>query len=200
MGIILGQVTDKAGEPVAQADVCVMNPQFEPVAQTQTDADGRYTLELPDGDYPFFIAVKDYGVNGLEYWCHDIRLQGQLELRCQIDRLEVYGLNLFTVKGAGPTLSIYFRPMSLDKFQAGEPDIAPDLTEQSLTCLVNGEKCDLLVMNPVKEYTADGLLTAWLIQVAKPEKLLPWNQLELRLEDEAGNFGMASLFFSRNGI
>lgn len=200
MGIIIGQVNDKNGRPVAQADVGVMNQHFEPIAQTKTDEHGQYTLELPDGQYPFFLAVKDYGVNGLEYWCHDIVLEGKLELSCQIDKLEIYGLNLFTVKGAGPALSIYFRPMSLEKFLAGEKDIAPSITEQSLTCLVNGELCDLLVMNRVREYTTDGPLTACLIQITRPGTLLDRNKLDLLLEDEAGNFGMGSLFFSREHI
>ncbi len=195
MGILYGQVTDKTHQPVSEADVVIMDRNFQPTAQTQTTKDGHYRLTLPDGHYPFFVAVKDYGVNGLEYWCHDLLLAGDLALDCQIDKLEIYGLNLFAIKGAGSTLSIYFRPMSLEKFQAGDQDIAPDITAESLTVLVNNEPCKLLVMNPVKEYTSDGLLTGWLIQVARPEKLLSRNKLDLRVVDAAGNLGMGSLFF-----
>lgn len=67
MGTIYGQVTDKYHQPVAGATVGVMNRDFEMLYQTLTDADGKYRLELPDGAYPFLIAVKDYTVQNLEY-------------------------------------------------------------------------------------------------------------------------------------
>lgn len=195
MGIIKGQVTDKNNKPMEGADVGVMNRGFEPIYRTVTDADGKYTLEMPDGYYPFFMAVKGYGEENLEYWCNGIELSGQLDLNCQIDKLEVYGLHVFEVKGAGPALTIYFRPMSLVKVLSKEPDIAPELKEESFTCFVNGEKCDLLVMNTVKEYTSDGLLTACLIQISRPDNMKEKNKLDIILRDKDGNLGMASLFF-----
>lgn len=195
MGIIKGQVTDKNNKPVEGADVGVMNRDFEPIYRTSTDAEGSYTLEMPDGYYPFFIAVKDYGEKNLEYWCNNIELNEQLELNCQIDKLEIYGLHVFEVKGAGPALTIYFRPMSLVKVLNKEADISPELTEESFTCFVNGEKCNLLVMNAVKEYTSDGLLTACLIQISRPGNMAEKNKLDIILRDKDGNLGMASLFF-----
>lgn len=195
MGMIKGQVTDKNNKPVEGADVGVMNRDFEPVYRTVTDAEGGYTLEIPDGYYPFFMAVKEYGEKNLEYWCNGIELGGQLELNCQIDKLEIYGLHVFEVKGAGPALTVYFRPMSLVKVLNKEPDIAPELTEESLTCFVNGVKCNLLVMNTVKECTSDGLLTAYLIQISRPDNMTEKNKLDILLRDKDGNLGMASLFF-----
>lgn len=200
MGTIYGQVTDKYHQPVAGATVGVMNRDFEMLYQTLTDADGKYRLELPDGAYPFLIAVKDYTVQNLEYWCNAISLQGQLELHCQIDTLEVYGLHVFAVKGAFPALTVYFRPMSLVKYLAKEQDIAPDLTEDSLTCLVNGEPCPLLLMNQVQEYSQDGTLGAYLIQIARPQTLAQRNKLDLIVKDADGNAGMASLFFEREEL
>lgn len=196
MGIIRGQVTDKNNKPVEGANVGVMNRDFEPVYYTLTDAEGNYALEMPDGAYPFFLAVKDYGEKNLEYWCNDIKLNGQLELNCQIDKLELYGLHVFEVKGTGPALTIYFRPMNLIKVLNKEADIAPEITEESFTCFVNGEKCDLLVMNTVKEYTSDGLLTACLIQISRPSNIIERNKLDVILRDKEGNLGMASLFFT----
>lgn len=196
MGIISGQVMDKNHQPVEGANVIVMNRDFEPIYYTLTDAEGRYSLEMPNGEYPFFLAVKDYKENFLEYWCNDIHLQGKLELCCQIDKLEIYGINLFEVKGAAPALTIYFRPMSLEKALMNAEDIAPDITEQSLSCLVNGERCDLLMMNQVKEYTQDGPMTAYLIQISKPRNMAARNKLDIILKDIQGNIGMGSLFFS----
>lgn len=200
MGTIHGQVTNKNNQPVSSATVGVMNRDFEMLQQTLTDADGMYRLELPDVAYPFLIAVKDYTVRNLEYWCNDISLQGQLELNCQIDTLEVYGLHVFAVKGAFPALTVYFRPMSLTKYLAKEKDIAPELTKDSLTCLVNGEPCPLLLMNPVQEYSQDGTLGAYLIQIARPQTLAQRNKLDLIVQDADGNAGMASLFFEREEL
>lgn len=200
MGMIHGQVTDKHRQPVAGATVGVMNRNFEMLYQTLTEADGQYRLELPDGAYPFLIAVKDYAAKNLEYWCSDISLQGELELCCQIDTLEIYGLHVFAVKGAFPALTVYFRPMSLAKYQAKEKDIAPDLTEDSPTCLVNGEPCPLLLMNQVQEYSPDITLRAYLIQIARPQTLAQRNKLDLILKDADGNTGMASLFFDREEL
>ncbi len=85
------------------------------------------------------------------------------------------------MKGSDPALAIYFRSTSLVKVLNKEADIAPEFTEESFTCLVNGEKCDLLVMNMVKEYTFDGLLTDCLIQVSRPGNMTGKNKLDLML-------------------
>lgn len=195
MGIIRGQVRDKENRPIEGVDVSIMNWDFEQIYQTRTDAEGFYALEAPDGHYPFLTAVKDYGEKNLEYWCSQIELEGQLEISCQIDKLELYGLHVFEVKGAAPALTVYFRPMSLVKYLNQETDIAPELTEESLHCYVNGEECEVLVQNAVKEYAPDGLLTAWLIQISRPGNLAERNKLELLLRDRDGNLGMAGLFF-----
>ncbi|MCM1188739.1 MAG: carboxypeptidase-like regulatory domain-containing protein [bacterium] len=196
MGVIKGQITDKNGKPVEGADAGVMNRGFEPMYRAVTDAEGRYTLEIPDGCYPFFIAVKGYGEENLEYWCNNIELNGQIEINCQIDKLELYGLHVFEIKGAAPALTVYFRPMSLVKALNGETDIVPEFTEESVTCFVNGEKCDLLVMNMVKEYSPDAILTGCLIQISRPDNMTEKNKLDLILRDKDGNMGMASLFFT----
>ena len=67
---------------------------------------------------------------------------------------------MFEICGAAPVLTVYFRPMSLVKALAQEADIAPLITEDNITFKVNGEVCKVLVMNQVKEYTQDGMLTA----------------------------------------
>ena len=83
-------------------------------------------LDIPKGQYPFLTAVKDYGANYLEYWCQNISLQADMSLNVSFDKLEIYGLHVFSVKGASNSLMVYFRPMSLPKFQQGMQDIAPD--------------------------------------------------------------------------
>ena len=196
MGVIYGQVMDKENKPMEGAYVVLEDRDFEPIFQTLTDAEGRYQLEAPDGEYPFLFIVRDYGEKNLEYWCNNILLQEKLEVNCQIDKLEIYGVHVFEIKGAAPALTVYFRPMSLVKVLNAEKDIVPDITEESLTFMVNGEKCDLLLMNRVKEYTSEVPLNAFLVQIARPKKLQGRNKLDIRMVDEQGNLGMASLFFS----
>ena len=131
---------------------------------------------MPDGLYPFLTAVRDYGNQYLEYWAQNVPAQQDLELHIRIDTLEVYGLHAFIVKGAANTLHIYFRPMSLEKFKAGEADIAPVLNEKDITVAVNGRESKVYVVNLVREYIGEENrhLLAYLIQSSIPEGIKEW--------------------------
>ena len=195
MAKIYGKITDKHNQPMNEVMAGVMDKNFEPQYQTVTNADGTFCLELPEGEYPFFMAVRDYGEKYLEYWCNDIRVEDSVELNFSIDTLEVYGIHVFEVRGAAPALTVYFRPMSLIRALAQETDIAPIITEDTVTFQVNGEECKILVMNQVKEYTQDGMLTAYLVQITRPANMQERNKLDITLRDVDGNIGMGSLYF-----
>ena len=195
MGKIYGKITDKYNQPMQEVMDGIMDKNFELQYQTVTNIDGTFCLELPEGEYPFFMAVRDYGEKYLEYWCNNISVQDSVELNFSIDTLEVYGMHVFEICGAAPVLTVYFRPMSLVKALAQEADIAPVITEDSITFKVNGEECKVLVMNQVKEYTQDGMLTAYLVQITRPINIQERNKLDITLRDVDGNMGMGSLYF-----
>lgn len=195
MATIQGITRDKQGNILPEVSVELKNERFQTQYSTVSDEQGRFALTAPDAVYPFLIAVRDYAVGYLEYWAHNVPALEPLDLDIEIDTLELYGINAFTVKGPGRALSIYFRPMSLGKFLAQEQDIAPDFDADGITVRIDGQESEVLVVNRVQEFAGEGtLLTAYLIQAALPEDGEDWSQVDLRVRDHEGHTGAATLF------
>ena len=170
----------------------IKDNNFETIYFTKSDEHGDYKIDLPAGIYPFVTAVRDYGEKYLEYWCSNLKLIHDAELNICIDTLEVYGLNYFKVAGACPSITVYFRPMSLPKFLAQAEDIAPEIN--TIQAVVDGKALSVLTVNRVKEYVGDGNMSAYLIQIAEPEDGPNWNRLDLEIIDCDGNYGAASIY------
>lgn len=184
--MLRGAVRDKQGLPVSGALVELKDEGFQTVCFAVSDGDGRYSLDAEKGVYPFLTAVKSYAVDNLEYWCQNLDLRQDLRLDICFDKLEIYGLHAFCVKGGGNALMVYFRPMSLDKFLAGEADIAPEI--QTIVVRLDGKPVPVLGQHPVKEFE----MTAYLLQLDANGR--NWEKLEISLWDTEGNFGMAAIF------
>jgi hypothetical protein len=155
-------------------------------------------LEVQKRYYPFLVAVKDYGVNFLEYWCQDITVaEKEVLINASIDKLEIYGLYCFRIKGAFPALTVYFRPMSLVKYLKCEVDISPNVNDDSIKASINGEKSKILTVNRVEEYGGEQNLQGFLMQISMPSKGRPEkdNFLDVQVTDSDGHFGQASIFF-----
>ncbi len=190
--ILEGYVRNKNNEPIAEAMVEIKREDFITMYSTESDETGYYKLDIPKGKYSFMTVVRDYGVKCLEYWSQNIPLTQDMQLDVAFDTLEIYGLHTFRVKGAGNSLMIYFRPMSLVKFQQGASDIAPELA--SIKVVIDGNEVPLLLQNKVKEYAGEANMTAYLIQVDTTETGKDWKKLEIEIQDEEDNFGAASIF------
>lgn len=189
---LFGYVLDKNGEAVPSATVEIKDECFRTVYCTESDTQGYYEIAAADQCYPFVIAVKDYARKKLEYWCQNVDLTRDLRLDARFDTLEVYGLHAFSVKGGMNALMVYFRPMSLAKFLAGEEDIAPQIKE--IRAKLDGESAEVLISNPVKESVGNGELTAYLIQIANPKSQRDWNRVDVEIWDHDGNYGTATVF------
>lgn len=113
---LFGYTLDKNRSPISGAMVEVKDERFQTLYSAERDDNGYYEINATDGVYSFVIAVKDYGVNNLEYWCQNIDLHQNQRLDMPFDKLEVYGLHGFFVKGGLNALMAYFRPMNLVKF------------------------------------------------------------------------------------
>ena len=124
---LFGYTLDKYGIPVAGATVELKDAEFHTLHHVLSDESGYYEIEAEDKKYPFLIAVKEYAVKNLEFWCQNLDLTVDRQLDMRIDTLEVYGLHVFPVKGGRKALMVYFRPMSLSRFLMHEADIAPGL-------------------------------------------------------------------------
>ncbi len=190
--LLSGYTRDKDSNPIAGANVYIMSERFEPLHQTVSDEKGFYSFDLPAGKYKYLVAVKDYGEKYLEYWCENIDLSEDRSIDARFDTLEVYGLNVFRVMGGHPALMVYFRPMSLEKFRAGEADICPDIT--SIRAFVNGGEVSVLETNKVREFAGDQSMGAYLIQAALPEGVNEWERVDVEITGDGGAFGMATIF------
>ena len=193
---IEGYVTDKNKSPIANALVEVKGENFVTLFSTESKEDGHYVLDIPAGQYPFLTAVKDYGVSYLEYWCQNISLQADISLDISFDKLEVYGLHVFSVKGAGNSLMAYFRPMSLPKFQQGVQDIAPE--NIAIKVRIDGQEMRIININLVKEFAGGRELSAYLIQVETRESDILWHRFDLQITDADNHYGAATIY--NNGI
>lgn len=189
---LYGYTLNKNNSPVSGVTVEIKDEHFRTLYRAESHESGYYEIEAADGIYPFVVAVKDYGVNNLEYWCQNLDLHQNQQLDARFDKLEIYGLHAFAVKGGLNALMVYFRPMSLAKFQAGEANIAPEIAEIKVT--IDGVDVRVLVINEVKESIGDGEMTAYLIHVENPNADRQWNRLDLNLWDETGSFGAATIY------
>lgn len=190
--MLYGIATTSDGLPYANATVEVKGEDFATLYSAVTDQSGHYSIDLPDGNYPFLIAVKDYAETCLEYWAHNVPVAGSTELNPRFESLEVYGLNAFRVKGSYPSLHLYFRPMSLAKFRENALDIAPVIKE--IRIIIDGTPVKILHQSKVGEYIGDRTLTVFLLQVSLPENASDWQRIDVEITDPDGHFGMATLF------
>ena len=189
---IEGYVTDKNKSPIANALVEVKGDNFVTLFSTESKEDGHYVLDIPAGRYSFLTAVKEYGINYLEYWCQNISLHANMTLDVSFDKLEIYGLHVFPVKGAGNSLMVYFRPMSLKRFQQGEKDIAPEGI--TIKVWIDEHVCSVIGINPVKEFAGGMELSAYLIQIDTQTVKNDWDKLEIQIRDKENNYGSAAIF------
>lgn len=191
---LFGYTCGKDGQPICGAVVEIKDTNFQTLYRTESDEHGFYQIDVANAVYPFVAAVKDYGVRYLEYWCQNLDLNQDQRLDVKFDTLEIYGLHPFWIKGGLNALMVYFRPMSLDKFQKGERDIAPEL--ECIQVTLDGKAAEILVHNQVRESIGDRELTAYLIHVSNPNEQRRWNRLDLELWDSKGNYGAATFFCS----
>ncbi len=201
---LTGQVLDRQGEPLCGATVMLKNKHFETVATAETDINGRYSMKAQAGNYPYSLAVRDYAEKFLEHWVGNITIREDMQINYQVDKLEVYGLTCFQIRGGAPALSLYFRPMSLEKALQGERDICPDLEENSISVFVNGEQVAVGSFNEVSEYyqkpsEQDAMkLKGYFVMTALPGAGLKAsdNFVEVKIQDRYTKaIGCAGLFF-----
>lgn len=198
MATLRGQIKDKNGRPLRDCEVALLNEKFREIYLVKSDEEGRFQIEAENKIYPYFYAVKDYGVDFLEFWGNNIDLTADFEMAVCIGKIEIYGMNCFQIKCPLSTLSVYFRPMSLTRHLCKEKDIAPELEKENIRVTINGASAEVLVVNRVKEYAGkDGFLSGYLLQADMSKIFLSEkNILFLRVYDkESDDIGEAMCFF-----
>jgi hypothetical protein len=179
--VISGKVTDFDNNPLQDAQVQIKNDHFKAIYKACTNKKGEYKIYVKKGLYLAFMAYKDYKTKYLEYWAWNVPVDRDLQFNPHIGGLEVYAMNAFVPQGAYPSLLIYFRPMSLQRFHNMEStkafkktsviDISPALSAKDIELRIGGKPVKILELNRVEEY-AGGItsIIAYLIQSTLPKR------------------------------
>lgn len=186
--IIDGYVKDKNGNVISDAMIEIKRDDFITIYSTKSDSNGYYKFDIPQGKYPFMIAVKNYVTKYLEFWCHNIALLQNLSLDISFDTLEVYGINAFSVKGGLGKTMIYFRPMSLEKYHQGKIDLVPD--NINIKAFVDDKEVPIININKIKEIDDNIEMTSFLVQIAYYD----WKKISIKITDEHNNYGEGVIF------
>lgn len=185
---IQGTVADYAERPIEGASVFVQDENFKDLYQTKTDGKGHYRLKIPKGKYPYLSAIREENYansprfNGkvdeakLEFWSWGFVADKDTTLNIHYDKMEVYGVHVFRVRGAGPYLNIFARPMSIQRTirwmaqKTPAAHLAPTMDRLKVEVFVDGEAVKVVQKQPLAEYVAEGqTMDACLITVAEPK-------------------------------
>lgn len=198
MAKIFGVVKDFNDNILRNADVYVKDRDGNNIYEAKTNENGYYEIEIKEKNNFSIFIVKDYAVNYLEYLGTNISIIKDIELNAKIGGLEIYGLNCFRIKGAYPSLSIYFRPMSLLRYKNLDENTRSDLEKDNIKITINDENVKILYVNKVKEYLPEDNLDGYLVQVSLPNntKYEDYNKIEVEVYDkETKEKGMALTFW-----
>ena len=124
MATLRGEIKDKNDRPLHDCEIALLDEKFRELCLVKSDERGRFQIEAENRIYPYFYAVKNYGVDFLEFWGNNVDLTADFEMTVRIGKIEIYGMNCFQIKCPLPTLSVYFRPMSLTRHLRKEKAIA----------------------------------------------------------------------------
>jgi len=174
---ISGKVTDFENNPIEKATVGIKNTDFKDIYQTETDKNGNYKMKVAKRKYFALYAIResDYGKTKLEYWAWNIPAQDDITINPKYNNLEIYGVHIFEpITKPNNTYRIYFRPMSLKKFQQVNGndtiDIIPILQKDEITIKINDNISNIKTLDKVLEYNTTGkYIYAYELQVIKPE-------------------------------
>jgi len=179
---ISGKVTDFDDKPLQDVLVEIKNDHFETLYKTLSNAKGEYKMQVEKGLYFALMACKDYKTRYLEYWVWNVPAYRDLQFEPRIGQIEVYAMNAFKPQGAYPSLILYFRPMSLTRYQnlggktpanVSSIDISPHLEKDDIEVKVNGKPTEILELNKVREYAGGATsIVAYLLQLTLPRKSL----------------------------
>lgn len=203
MVTISGRVTDFDGNPIDSVTVGWQNPAFSGQYYATTDADGRYCARIPKGRYAYAggLNMAEYVIAGstlpeadqrLEFWAWNFIADRDTTFDMRYHRLEVYGVNAFQIQGAAAGYTVYFRPMSLTRFQrwvhdgkpVGDNGLAPLVDSARIEVSIDGEPVNIRMAQQVKEYFDDANWSgAYLLFVDRPKKNDPVKTFRIVMED-----------------
>lgn len=216
---VSGHVMDYSGNAIAGASVCIQNEKFDDVYKTKSDSKGFFSLSVKRGKYFCMSAInmstypksKELSVSEkdmrLEFWAWNVIADRDTTLDIRYNRMEAYGINVFSVQGATPAYQIYVRPMGLTramkwmKTQDNYAALAPSPDNLDVNVSIDGEPVNVLMKQEVKEYFSPTQFgNAYLITVSLPKSELqkPYSVFKIELADKENGDKGEGLYYMEN--
>ena len=206
---IFGKITDFNNTPLSNAEIQLMDKDWNVIYRTESNKNGDYELIVERNIYFALYGCKDYKVNYLEFWGWNIHAFKDLPVDMKTDGIEIYAINAFKVQyklnGTDETIHLYFRPMSLKRYKTlDEPDsiidIAPKLDLSDVVVEINDTKSNVLSLDLVKEFGEDSrYIYAYLAQVSIDKSIVSDEFYEIKIyikDSQTNEFGMGILHYS----
>ena len=176
-----GRITDFNGKGF-RAAVLVRPDDFDGSAGVWSDADGNYSILLPERIYSnMFVDDESYGIQTAEAWGWHLIMDGDQSLDFKVGTGEVYNLNVWPNNGGSKTYFLSFRPMSVFFYHNRPPltsvvlegkshellDVAARLTSKEISVKFNGKEAPIVSTQMYYEWTSGKLMPAYLLQVSR---------------------------------
>ena len=146
--------------------------------------DGNYSITVPKGTYnAFYVDDNSYGKTSLENWGWHMIVDRDENHDFKVGNGEVYNLNVWSNNGGYSTLFIYFRPMTLQKYEEyqrrGEYkteingrefstiDLCPDLRIDDVVASINGHKMTNISLQRIMETGDIHAMHAYILQARR---------------------------------
>lgn len=197
--VISGITSDFSDKPLDSVTVDIKDKDFKTIYSTISDSNGCYSLKVKKGLYYAMTAVNktDYSKTKLEFWAWTVPASKDLTINPKIDRLELYGINIFKIQGAYPAYSIYVRPMCLSKFKYLDNNdsiirLAPKIDNTQIDILLDGKKLKVLSAQTINEFAGDKQIIGFFIQTEYLKASKNYSKFEIIFNDkETGDKGQA---------
>ena len=184
-------------------------------------APGEVTIPVAeDGSFDALVPARVYAtvnVNGagysydsLERWAWDYDLTRDREDTFTLDRMELYSIHAFEIRGGPPTLFICFRPTALSRVLQFDKDgdgvlndeerkgmgqalrrsptaIGPELKASDVKVWVDGKAYSVIQLNQIPEWDGDGMWQVQYVVQIMPERKLTrfvWHEIKLEVESQ----------------
>ena len=184
-------------------------------------APGEVTIPVAeDGSFDALVPARVYAtvnVNGagysydsLERWAWDYDLTQDREETFTLDRMELYSIHAFEIRGGPPTLFICFRPTALSRVLQFDKDgdgvvneeerkamgeamrrsptaIGPELKASDMKVWLDGKPYRVIQLNQIPEWNGDGMWQVqYLLQIMPDQRArkFVWHEIKLEVESQ----------------
>jgi hypothetical protein len=171
--------------------------------------DGSFDVLVPARLYAIVnVNGAGYRYDALERWGWDYDLTRDREETFHLDRMELYSIHAFEIRGGPPTLFVIFRPTALSRVLSFDKDgdnilddaerkamqealthsptaIGPELKAGDIRVWLDGKPYPVVQLNQIPEFDGQG---AWqvqyLVQIMPEAKVsrFVWHEIKLEVE------------------